>query len=185
MPFEAPKKASITGKKIWGRKRHALVDTQGHILAVKVTGAEVSDQQGAQQLLMPLKSRFPRMKLVWADSHYGGTMLGWIKEHLGWTVQVVRQLKEPKRGLLALEGEEIDWDKLFPKGFRPLPRRWVIERSFAQDPGAGVGSAAIMRGYRKPRKPSSSSRRAFACSTGSLPPFLRDGNQTHSKKHPG
>jgi len=46
-------------------------------------------------------------------------------------MQPVRALTVPKRGLLVPEGEEIDWDKLFPKGFRPLPRRWVIERSFS------------------------------------------------------
>ena len=107
------------------------MDTQGHLLAVKVTSAEDSDQEGGKLLLMPLKGRFPRMKLLWGDSHYGGTMLGWIKAHLGWTVQVVRHLKEPKRGLLVAEGEEIDWDTLFPKGFRPLKRRWVVECTFA------------------------------------------------------
>lgn len=126
-----PEKGFDNGKKIWGRKRHALVDTEGQLLAVKVTSAEDSDQQGGKLLLTGLKDRFPRMQLVWGDSHYGGTMLDWVKEHLGWTVEVVRQLKEPKRGVLVVEGEEIDWDKLFPKGFRPLPRRWVIERSFA------------------------------------------------------
>jgi len=71
------------------------------------------------------------MKLVWGDSHYGGTFIGWLKVHLGWTMQTVRALTVPKRGVLVPEGEEVDWDKLFPKGFRPLPRRWVIERSFA------------------------------------------------------
>src|SRR5260370_14485135 len=40
-------------------------------------------------------------------------------------------LTVPKRGLLVSEGEEVDWDRLFPPGFRPLPRRWVIERTFS------------------------------------------------------
>ncbi|GHP00787.1 hypothetical protein KSF_108340 [Reticulibacter mediterranei] len=52
------------GKKIWGRKRHLLVDTQGHVLAVKVTGAHRSDQEGARALLSPLADSFPRMALV-------------------------------------------------------------------------------------------------------------------------
>jgi transposase len=108
-----------------------LVDTLGHLLAVKVTGAEKSDQQGGQALLQPLKGQLPRMKLVWGDSHYGGQMLLWIKVYLGWTVQTVRGLKEPKRGLLVAEGEEVDWEKRFPKGFRPQPRRWVVERTFS------------------------------------------------------
>jgi len=119
------------GKKIWGRKRHALVDSLGHLMEVKVTGAHRSDQEGGRLLVEPLKERFPRMKLVWGDSHYGGHFIVWMKIHLGWIMQPVKALTMPKRGLLVPEGEEVDWDKLFPKGFRPLPRRWVIERSFA------------------------------------------------------
>jgi putative transposase len=119
------------GKRIWGRKRHVLVDTQGHLLAVKVTGAEISDQEGGRRLLEPLKDALPRLKLIWGESHYGGTFLTWTKITLGWTIQTIKALTVPKRGLLVSEGEEVDWDKLFPKGFRPLPRRWVIERTFS------------------------------------------------------
>lgn len=100
-------------------------------MGIKVTGADLSDQEGGHLLLAPLKERFPRMKLVWGDSRYAGAMIGWTKVHLGWVMQPVRALTMPKRGLLVAEGEEVDWDKLFPRGFRPLPRRWVIERSFA------------------------------------------------------
>jgi len=100
-------------------------------LGVKVLGADGSDQAGAKTLLLPLKDELPKLKLVWGDSHYGGTFIPWLKEQLGWTMQPVRALTVPKRGLLVPEGEEIDWDKLFPSGFRPLPRRWVVERSFA------------------------------------------------------
>jgi len=127
----ARRRATIWGKKTWGRKRHALVDTQGHLLAVKVTGAEVSDQEGGRSLLMPLKDLFPRMKLIWGDSHYGGSFIMWLKVNLGWMMQTVKGIKVPKRGLLVPEGEEVEWEKLFPTGFRPLPRRWVIERSFS------------------------------------------------------
>ena len=108
-----------------------LVDTQGHLLAVKVLGAQRSDQEGGRALLEPLKGLLPRMKLVWGDSHYGGTFLIWTKITLGWTIQTIKALTVPKRGLLVSEGEEVDWDKLFPKGFRPQPRRWVVERTFA------------------------------------------------------
>ena len=121
----------MRGKKIWGRKRHLLVDTQGHLLTVKVTGAHQSDQEGARGLCKPLKEVFPTIKLVWGDSHYGGSLIGWFQAHLGWTIAVVRRLKAPKRGLLVPEDTEVEWDKLFPPGFRPLPRRWVVERSFA------------------------------------------------------
>jgi hypothetical protein len=108
-----------------------LTDTQGHLLAVKVTAASTSDQEGAHGLLEPLKGQLPRMKLVWGDSHYGGHLIVWMKIHLGWIMEPVRALTMPKRGLLVPEGEEIDWEKLFPKGFRPLPRRWVVERTFS------------------------------------------------------
>ncbi len=108
-----------------------LGDTQGHLLAVKVPGAQGSDQAGARVLCEPVQETFPTLKLVWGDSHYGGTFITWLKEHVGWTMQTVRALTMPKRGLLVPEGVEVDWDKLFPSGFRPLPRRWVVERTFA------------------------------------------------------
>jgi len=63
------------GKKIWGRKRHLLVDTQGNLLGVKVLGADGSDQAGAKALLTPLKDTFPQFKLVWGESHYAGTFI--------------------------------------------------------------------------------------------------------------
>jgi transposase len=129
--FVVLKKATTRGKKIWGRKRHLLVDTQGNLLAVKVTGAHRSDQQGGKMVLLPLKEKFPRMKLLWGDSHYGGTMITWLKIHLGWAMQTVRALTVPKRGIWVPEGMQVDWDTLFPKGFHPLPRRWVVERSIA------------------------------------------------------
>ena len=132
--FVALKRATIRGKKIWGRKRHALVDTQGHLLAVKVLAANGSDQQGARTLLTPLKEAFPRLKLVWGDSHYGSSFIDWLKNNVGWTMQTVKALTAPKRGLLVPEGTEVEWDKLFPPGFRPLPRRWVIENTQSQYP---------------------------------------------------
>jgi putative transposase len=101
------------------------------VLAVKVTGAEISDQAGGRSLLEPLKEALPRLKLVWGDSHYGGTFRTWAKLTLGWTIQTIKALTVPKRGLLVSEGEEVDGEKLFPPGFRPLPRRWVVERTFS------------------------------------------------------
>jgi transposase len=71
------------------------------------------------------------MKLIWGDSHYGGNFITWAKVNLGWSVQTVKGIKVPKRGLLVPEDEDMDWEKRFPTGFRPLPRRWVIERTFA------------------------------------------------------
>ena len=88
-PFVVLKRATIRGKKVWGRKRHVLVDTEGNLLAVKVTGAEQSDQQGGKRLLLPLRGTLPRLQLIWGDSHFGGTFVTWLKEHLGWKMQTV------------------------------------------------------------------------------------------------
>jgi len=74
---------------------------------------------------------FPECRCCGATVITLGTFLTWLKEHLSWTMQIVHALTIPKQGLLVPGGEEIDWDKLFPKGFRPLPRRWVVERSIS------------------------------------------------------
>ena len=123
-----PEKGFDMGKLIWGRKRHALVDTQGNLMEVKVTAASASDLQGGKKLLEPLKSLFPRMKLLWGDSHYGGSLIQWLEDQLGWKVDVVHGLgtvpdtdAEPSEpGTKASKG-----------GFKVHPRRWVVERSFA------------------------------------------------------
>ena len=123
-----PEKGFDMGKKVWGRKRHALVDTEGNLLHIKVTTASASDQAGAKELLAPLKERFPRLKLFWGDSHYGGKLIEWVKEHLGWDIQIVRRLGTASDASLM----EPNLEKPSCKpGFVPLPRRWVIERSFA------------------------------------------------------
>ncbi|HEX4205069.1 MAG TPA: hypothetical protein VHZ51_12920 [Ktedonobacteraceae bacterium] len=54
-----------------------------------------------------------------------------MKEQLGWFIQTIHALTVPKRRLLVPEGEEVDRETLFATGFRPQPRRWIIERSFS------------------------------------------------------
>jgi putative transposase len=130
-PVRGAEKSYDPGKKIWGRKRHVLVDTQGHLLAVKVSGADQSDLEGAKRLLAPLRQVFPRLKHLWGDTYYAGSLIDWLKTHLGWTIEIVRRWKVPARGILVPIGEEPEWDKLFPSGFRALPRRWVVERTLA------------------------------------------------------
>jgi putative transposase len=123
-----PEKGFDMGKKIWGRKRHVLVDTQGNLMDAKVTAASDSDLAGSKKLLEPLKDRFPRMSLLWGDSHYGGTLVQWLEEHLGWKVEVVRGLGTvPDADLSTREPKE----KPSKPGFQLLPRRWVVERSIA------------------------------------------------------
>jgi len=98
---------------------------------VKVTAASSSDKQGAQGLLEPVKDLFSRLKLLWGDSHYGGTLIAWIEEHLGWRVQVVRGLITAKDSSPTREAMAQQEQKCSGGGFQILPRRWVVERSLA------------------------------------------------------
>ena len=116
------------GKLIWGRKRHALVDTQGNLMEVQVTAASISDLAGAKTMLAPLKPVFPRLSLLWGDSHYGGTLIQWLDEHLGWKVEIVRGLGTVPDASTQRPGAK---GKPAKGGFKVLPRRWVVERSFA------------------------------------------------------
>jgi putative transposase len=123
-----PEKGFDMGKKIWGRKRHALVDTEGNLMEVKVTRADDSDLAGGKKMLEPLHGRFPRLKLIWGDSRYGGKFLEWAKEHFGWDVQTVRGLGTAPD---ANTTEPKPKTKASPRGFQVQPRRWVVERTFA------------------------------------------------------
>jgi len=99
------------GKKTAGRKRHVLVDTLGLVWAVAVTAASVSDKAGARQALGQVRGRLPRLRLLWADSNYGGTLPGWVKQSCGWLVQLVAKL-------------------VGQTTFVVLPKRWIVERTF-------------------------------------------------------
>lgn len=65
------------------------------MLKVHVTGAQCSERSGARQLLEPLAAQFPQLNIVWADQGYSGDLGTWIKEKLGWHLEVVRR-PEPK-----------------------------------------------------------------------------------------
>jgi putative transposase len=121
-------------KKLSGRKRHILVDTTGLLLRVVVHVANLQDREGVPLLLSPIKGVFPRMKKVWVDSAYTGKGREWIEEQMQWEVEVVRHAPRP-RGMWVWPGMEITEEMLAvfkrPKGFRHLPRRWVVERTFA------------------------------------------------------
>jgi putative transposase len=133
------------GKKVEGRKRHLLVDTQGLVLEVKVHSAKVVDREGIKLLLDPSSSdRLPRLSQVWLDAGYTGEDKGadWVQKVLGWSTEIVRHPPKlvpeevMKRWVreLTKEGVQIDREKLQeePKGPRPfLPRRWIVERSFS------------------------------------------------------
>ncbi|MEO9030671.1 MAG: transposase [Ktedonobacteraceae bacterium] len=115
-----------------GRKRFLLVDTQGLLMSVKVLTAHIGERDGGRELLLPLKGSLPRLQVIWADSGYDGMPFEqWVKEHLGVRLEMVNHPWTGLRGVWAKEGAVIDWDKIMPKGFHVLPRRWVVERTNA------------------------------------------------------
>ena len=100
------------GKKVKGRKRHIVVDTQGLLLAVAVHPADVQDRDGAKLVISKLTGRFPRLSLIWADGGYAGKLIEWVATLTGWTLEIVRRPGNSH-------------------SFEVLPRRWVVERTFA------------------------------------------------------
>ena len=119
------------GKKIWGRKRHVLVDTQGFLLAVKVHAANISDKEGAKLLVAGKKSVFPRVEKLFGDHGYRGEVGLWIKEHVGWNLEVVA--KEGKTAVerwLWLRNRAVRAEKE-EKGFAVKRKRWIVERTLA------------------------------------------------------
>lgn len=94
-----------------GRKRHIVVDTLGLLLVVVVHSCALQDPVGAREVLPKLIGRFSRLLKIWADGIYRGTLVQWAREH-GWDLEIVE--REPGQ-----------------KGFVKLPRRWVVERTFA------------------------------------------------------
>ena len=130
------------GKKVKGRKRHILVDTEGFVLKAYVHSANVLDQVGIKALLRQADERFPRLRHLWLDAGYRGEDKGadWVRKTLGWSVELVERPKKlvPEEMLMrwaaewAEEGVSVDWRKLLPpKGYVVLPRRWVVERTIA------------------------------------------------------
>ena len=100
------------GKRVYGRKRHIVTDTNGLLLAVNVHPANVQDCHGAVPLLEQLGRRFPKLRHVFADRVYQGKQLLNALSDPSWDIEIV---KRPP-GV---------------KGFQLLPRRWVVERTFA------------------------------------------------------
>lgn len=107
------------GKKIKGRKRHIIVDTMGLIIAIVVHAGNIQDRDGARlvfQKMFKNRSLFVRMQTILADGGYRGPKLNnWFSETfkaVKWVLQIV--LRNPEA-----------------KGFEVIPKRWVVERTFA------------------------------------------------------
>jgi putative transposase len=91
------------------------------ILDVLVHEANIQDQVGGRRLLSPLKGCFPRLSLIWADSAYKkGGFVEWVKETLGWTVEIVEHPWSGRRGVWAPKDAVIDWEKIRLSGFHVL-----------------------------------------------------------------
>jgi len=101
------------GKKIKGRKRHIVTDTEGNLVGLQVHAADIQDRDGAVDLLASIRSLYPWLRHVFADGGYAGDKLRDAMAELGiWTIEII------KRSDAA-------------QGFELLPRRWVVERTFA------------------------------------------------------
>jgi putative transposase len=79
------------GKKVRGRKRHILVDTEGLVVEARVHSANVSDQDGIKRLLKPARDRLPRLSYLWADAGYQSRGKEWAEERFGVEVEVVNR----------------------------------------------------------------------------------------------
>lgn len=101
------------GKKIKGRKRHIVVDTLGLMVGLVVHGAGVQDRDGAPAVLASIRRSWPWLRHVFADGGYAGEKLRAALARIGsWKIEIVRR------------SDKAD-------GFEVLPRRWVVERTFA------------------------------------------------------
>ena len=121
-PVGGPERGYDNGaKRMAGRKRHILVDTNGFVLAARVHGADLPDRDGGRRLLKEGEG-LPRMELLWADGAYTGGFREWLRRRLGWRLEVPRH-RDRQLWRYGLEEK--------PRGFLVLPRRWVVERTFA------------------------------------------------------
>jgi putative transposase len=111
---EAESRGSDTNKRVKGRKRHLMVDTEGLPVAVVVTDASANDKRGARLLLAAVKDVLPRLKKLWADGAYESGPLSEEAQDQGIDLEVVKRSEDDKA-----------------PGFVVVPRRWVVERTFA------------------------------------------------------
>ena len=144
------------GKLVKGRKRHIIVDTMGCVLIAWVHAANIFDGTAARHVITHLFAQLQTVKIMWADSAYSGVdLFEFVQPQFHCHLEVVRR----KKGV---------------KGFHLLPRRWVVERTFAW-----LGrSRRLGKDYE--RKPTSSAAQVY-CASGRL--LLRQicNNQTPYK----
>ncbi len=89
-----------------------IVDTLGLILGAVVTGADTPEREGGEDVLIEMKGLYRRLKRLWADGGFSGDDFAQTARRLGRDVEVVRRSDDVK-------------------GFTVLPKRWIVERTFA------------------------------------------------------
>ncbi|MEW2219368.1 IS5 family transposase [Streptomyces sp. NPDC006990] len=100
------------GKRTRGRKRFIVTDTLGLLLVILVTSASLQDRNGGRRALLHTHHDAPATRHFWADAGFSGQCVTWVKDILGRSLEIVRK-------------------PAGQRGFRPLPRRWAVERTFA------------------------------------------------------
>ncbi len=95
-----------------GRKRHILVDTLGLLMVAIVHAANIQDRDGAKFVFKKIKKYLLRLQLVWADGGYAGKLVLWVNRDCSWKLEIVKRS-----------------DKV--KGFKVIPKRWIVERTFS------------------------------------------------------
>ena len=113
-PDQAGERGDDAGKKVSGPKRHLAVDSLGMILAITITSAAVQDRAAAKRLIVLMLSMSQRVQIIWADGGYLGKLVQWVK---------------PLRPFGKLKLEIVRRCD-HARGFKVLPKRWLVERTF-------------------------------------------------------
>ena len=107
----AENKGFDAGKKIKGIKRHIIVDTLGLIIAVVIQNASLQDRDGAQTVIQQMKENWITVIKIFADGGYAGKLIGKIKHAFNIEIEIIKRTEL--------------------KCFKILPKRWIVERTFA------------------------------------------------------
>jgi len=100
------------GKKTKGRKRHIVVDTLGLVMIIVIHAANIHDSVGARQVMQSLKDKYlSGIVKIFADGGYMGELIEWVRLQFQWTLEIVKRTEE--------------------HAFKVLPKRWIVERTFA------------------------------------------------------
>lgn len=108
--YDSEERGIDGGKKVKGRKRHIVVDVLGNLLHVQVHAANLHDTVGACEVLRRCAEKHPSLQAFSGDAGYRGTAVRYVNDTLGMTLHISEKIKD---------------------GFAVLPKRWVVERTFA------------------------------------------------------